>query len=328
MSYDKNDIDMYYERYEDEMLSPSNFEVMKMINQSTGEESYFDPMTFCLYDKDFQKSEQLRNPDEMGFPRERGCREYEGVRQINHKPMMNWGNFLWINGQSAENILGGLTRDEKAKFLMLCTKANKKGMIKLKDRDTTTSGDGDSEIPSRYDDPLIEKMCDLKVFGRSKSGELILPPCITLGGSLNCMSKYKNWPGHFTRMYDRAIREIYNNEQSRYVLGIIVDLLKFVNRKYNVLCFNAEETVGSSIKPLHEKQITELFGVDPSKSSAFMDDLLSVAFKLDGYAQTIFAPSWLDFDGVPARSVFVNPNVFFAGIFEDKDDILDLFMKW
>lgn len=110
-----------------------------------------------------------------------------------------------------------------------------------------------------------------------------------------------------TRVFDDAIRKLY--EESKAIehkkLGLFIELIPYINFKFNILCFNPKEEVEKLIKPMNMKEVCEIVGYNKTQSSRLKKDLFNI--KVNGkYAIGLFETG-------AGTSLVINPNIFYAG---------------
>lgn len=66
--------------------------------------------------------------------------------------------------------------------------------------------------------------------------------------------------------FTKSVRTAYQENKAED-LGIIYRMLPFVNRRYNTLCHNPDESVAELVRPLKAKELAEILGVSASDFS-------------------------------------------------------------
>lgn len=109
----------------------------------------------------------------------------------------------------------------------------------------------------------------------------------------------------FIRIFNNGIEQIYNNCTSRQhkQLGILIQLLPYVNYHWNMLCHNPEESDPFKIKRLTISEIGKI--LDYSKEKDLEKELLK--YKVNG------TPIIAIFKTATGRTIYVNPRIFFKG---------------
>lgn len=109
----------------------------------------------------------------------------------------------------------------------------------------------------------------------------------------------------FIRAFNNGIEELYNNCTSRQhkQLGVLIQLLPYVNYQYNMLCHNPEETDPFKIKRLTIGEIGTILNY--SKEKDLERELLK--YKING------TPVIGIFKTGIGRTIYINPRIFFKG---------------
>lgn len=108
------------------------------------------------------------------------------------------------------------------------------------------------------------------------------------------------------RMIEESIREIYEKAKStehRY-LGLLIQILPYVNYEYNILCKNPNETEPTKVKPLTLKELAIKLGY--KNSTDLKKALLNL--KLSGENVSLIAET-----DTLKRGVVINPKLYYKG---------------
>ena len=109
----------------------------------------------------------------------------------------------------------------------------------------------------------------------------------------------------FIRMYDKAIKEIYESATAREhkKLGLLVELLQYVNYSTNILCINPKESNINFLEAVSVKDLTEKFGY--SRIAMFKKTLFDIT--VQGEKAIMVAT-------IGGKDIIVvNPKVFYKG---------------
>ena len=109
------------------------------------------------------------------------------------------------------------------------------------------------------------------------------------------------------RMFDDTIRELYKNSlpKEHKTLGLLIDILPYVNYKYNVLCENPNESEPELIEPLTISKLGEKLGIDKSHCSRLKNKLKNITVNNEPVIGF-----WEDKLG---KSIWVNPKFIYKG---------------
>lgn len=126
---------------------------------------------------------------------------------------------------------------------------------------------------------------------------------------------YSDKKQRYVRVYIDNLRKLYLSvPQSKHVyLGYIFQLIPYINREWNVICYNPDETAEDTILPMSVGDFCELVGYKRSQASRFIKAYRDVKFEWNGANQS-FLGYFYSGDGSKADMMFfANPNIFFAG---------------
>lgn len=109
------------------------------------------------------------------------------------------------------------------------------------------------------------------------------------------------------RMFNNSIQELYQKALPREhkKLAILLDILPYINYKYNIICYNPTEENIELIKPIKMPDLCEMLGYDRSNSSRIKKQLFSLRVngeKVIGLWQV-----------ENADALLVNPRVYYKG---------------
>lgn len=112
------------------------------------------------------------------------------------------------------------------------------------------------------------------------------------------------------RMFNEAIQELYNKSLPREHkrLSILLEILPYINYKYNIVCYNPTEENVELIKPIKIPDLCEMLGYERSNASRLKKQMFSLRIcneKVIGLWEI-----------ENANAIIVNPRVYYKG----KDD--------
>lgn len=123
----------------------------------------------------------------------------------------------------------------------------------------------------------------------------------------------KNKNVEVVRMFDDAIRELYENSLPREhkKIAMLLEILPYINYKYNVVCKNPRETNIELIEPLKMVEVCSLLDYDKTNSSKLKNSLFSLTAGNE-YVIGMFEKGC-------GKAIYVNPRVYYKG--GDKEGI-------
>lgn len=92
-------------------------------------------------------------------------------------------------------------------------------------------------------------------------------------GSLKGMQKVD-----FTRIFNNGIKELYENSNPREhkKIALLLEILPYVNYKYNILCRNPQEQERDNLDIINITELCEIVGYNPKNTSRLKKDLFAI----------------------------------------------------
>lgn len=130
----------------------------------------------------------------------------------------------------------------------------------------------------------------------------------------------------YIRVYINNLRKLYLSvPQSKHVyLGYIFQLIPYINREWNVICYNPDETDEDAIIPMSVGDFCEIIGYNRTNASRFMKEYRDIKFDWNGYHQSFLGYFYNYEEDKGNMKFFANPNIFFAGNDYNRVKILKL----
>lgn len=115
----------------------------------------------------------------------------------------------------------------------------------------------------------------------------------------------------YTRVYIDTVRALYNQTPSRShkLLGMLFRLIPYINKEWNIVSHNPNETLLEAVKPMTLGELTTTLGYDSDNASKLKRDMLSITTK-NGYRAVAFVQAEQD---TRKMKIFVNPQVIYGG---------------
>ena len=117
----------------------------------------------------------------------------------------------------------------------------------------------------------------------------------------------------YVRVYVDTLRNLYRSvPQKKHVyLGYIFQLIPYINREWNIICFNPDETDEDYISPMRVGDFCEIVGYERKNAARFIKEYRDIKFEWNGDTQSFLGYFYED-DKAEMR-FFANPNIFYAG---------------
>ena len=120
----------------------------------------------------------------------------------------------------------------------------------------------------------------------------------------------------YMKIFCECVRKLYRGSKgnSHKYLGYIFQLLPYVNREYNILCWNPTETKRRKVDCMNLLDVCELVGFDKHNVERLFNALAKQQFDIDGcrdgYFRLLCKPNSRDFR---TADILINPHLFYSG---------------
>lgn len=144
------------------------------------------------------------------------------------------------------------------------------------------------------------------------------------GGDIVSFAKRNTY---ITRLYVDGIRRLYESAtvRSHKTLSYLFRVIPFINREYNVVCFNPLETDKRKIQPMSLSQMAECLSYEQSNASRLYKILKEITFIVDNQRVRAMRYVTSEIGNYDKYSVFINPKLYYAGSKWNEVEILGEF---
>lgn len=241
-----------------------------------------------------------------------------------------YGNFIWhiysISRENFPNIKpSNITRLMYiATYLTyegyLCTGNNKP--CERKNLQTLLN------LSSTETDRFYNEMVSNEIFEIRDNRIYINQSIFSKGSIVNAdVAKLASNNQYITRLYVDGVRQLYKKAtpRSHKSLSYLFQLIPYVNREYNICCYNPLETDLNKIEHITLGEFCEILGYTPQNSTKLCSALFDPKFTINDKEQT--AIGYVATKGLQkeAYTMFVNPAVYYAGSDWNKVKVLSKF---
>ena len=196
-----------------------------------------------------------------------------------------------------------ITRQYLFRFIYLCTYMNYNNLLSdgrklYKSKDLKMLLKLSNTEYKRTEKYLLENK--LIIYTDSDNIEINNKFCVK--GKIN-----KNKNVEVIRVFDDAIRELYENSLPREhkKIALLLEILPYINYKYNVVCKNPKETNIELIEPLKMTDICKILDYDVTNASKLKKSLFSLTVGNE-YVVGMFEKGC-------GKAIYVNPRVYYKG---------------
>lgn len=265
--------------------------------------------------------------------------ELQDKKALKKMEYQEYGNFVWGKYQVSQPYVEQLSGATITRLMFLATYMDYDGAL----IDDNYGGKGNARDYLTTKD--IQKLLRLqdKTFARFWSelqdnnliseinDKIYLSQEMFAKGKVNkkALSVMADKDYYITRLYSNAIRDIYTKSKTttHTALSYIFRMIPFVNRKYNVLCFNPLEEDFSKIKYMTVGDFCDQVGYDRGNATRLFHELYKPTFVTEKGEQV--AVRYVSGKNLRKESfyIFVSPRVYYAKTEYDRcqiNEILEL----
>lgn len=130
-----------------------------------------------------------------------------------------------------------------------------------------------------------------------------------------------------TKVFVNSVRHLYlaTDKGMHQYLGYVFMLIPYVNREWNIICHNPDETERDKIKPMSVGEFCDAVGYDRKNANRMIENFHSITFNWHGRKQR-FCSFVYEKDKAEMR-IFCNPNIFYTGKHFEQVETLGVFFK-
>lgn len=250
----------------------------------------------------------------------------------------SWENngFIWlILSDAMRNLLISNTHDICKLMYLSCTMDYDGKIVKSgKSNDTATKRDIESVlgIKETARKQFVKTMIDLCCINQRDSGLYVGEHLFRRGTLPNrLISEVQKSGGRIFRTYASSIGELYwkkNSKGDSSALRYLVAMVPYIHSKYNILCFNPDETNPERILPMNFSDFCDQIGYDRTHVSRMSRIVAKTAINDKKRAELSIIRCKPKEFGIKKSCIFVNPRIFFAGNYDSLLIIQQIFAKY
>lgn len=276
------------------------------INTSTGEATEMINITV-------PKGSIWRTPKQQQAAKEfKEAKKRQEEKEIYRRLTKNsLGNFFFV---LADNAFANLPPQTVTKLMMLCTYLWYDNTLRLSPKTTMKKSDIQNilrlskkatyafwhEIENKY---IIERdkklyIADSKHIFRHK-----------------IQRNHKSEFIHYQKIYNKAIRNLYNNISIRKhrQIGYIFKLLPYINLEFNIFCKDPFVSEFKHIEALTIKDLCNLIGYNVTQSSRLLKELQSLKYEHNNHAEYLLSCVQNNSNENAYDKIFLNPHFLYNG---------------
>lgn len=159
-------------------------------------------------------------------------------------------------------------------------------------------------------------LCNEKIF-KIKCGKYKINEELFSKGALNSfdIARMTKDDKYIMRVYINGVREMYikATPSSHKTLSYLFQIIPYVNRQYNIVCYNPLETNLKKIKPMTLGGFCRILGYDETHSSRLFSVLFEPMFTTEYGTQSAVRYVATKSTAKKTYNIFINPRVYYAG---------------
>lgn len=289
---------------------------------SNGEKQFVNPVTGELLE--VRGSVYIETAEQRQQRREYFRKQQEA--QIEHQRIesqyVEYGNFIWYFYRINQVNFSNLSESYLVRLIYLASYVDYQGVLK-KNRNT---------VLRKVDLPKILDISDreaIRFLNKIQQENIVLIQNMN-GKESICLNRDLFFKGKLSReflqmiamsdkdimrLYIDGIRNVYLRTipTSRKKLGYIFKLIPYINKKYNIVCHNPNETERTQIKPMSFGEICTLIGYNKNQEKRLLKDLLKIQFTSEGQTYSIIQYLVYSTSSGTQTMTLVNPKIYYAG---------------
>ena len=249
---------------------------------------------------------------------------YENINNSdNQKKMLRTnnkelGDFVWSNYRISDEYINIAKPSSLTRLVFLSTFLSYDGALKYNNSKPLTSASilKELKLSTREYSRFMNEMKALKIMYEEDGLWKINPNIFYKGKIPQDPVGLSDERIYCMRLYCKAVREIYRQSAPRYhkTLSYVFQIIPYVNRNYNIVCWNPLETDIEKIECMSLGDFCDLIGYDRSNAKRLMKTLFDPMFELDnGRVTSIINMVVVKFGEVDTYRIYINPRVYYAG---------------
>lgn len=241
----------------------------------------------------------------------------ENAKIINQK-YSEYGNFIWNIYEIKRQFFPQLKSSNITRLMFLSTYVNYDGYLLYNKRTIMNKNNMFKllNISKAEFNRFYKSMFDNNIL-YIKDNKIYINKNMFGKGKLNnkTIAKLSKEDKYITRLYIDGVRTLYNKStpRSHKTLSYLFQILPYVNRQYNIVCFNPLEEDLNKIQNMSLGEFCETIGYSKHNSGQLFKYLFEPQFMINGKltnAMRYVVDKGLD---KSTYSMFINPRVYYAG---------------
>jgi len=290
------------------------------VNPNTGEVMDYDGKTVYI-----QTLEERKRTKEY-FKKQK--EKEKKAQQINEQ-YKEYGNFVWSVYNINQQLFANIKPSNITRLMYISTYLNYKGYLMYNQRTVMTKKNM-SELLRLSDRGFIyfyKDMIDNNIL-QIQNNKIYINHDLFGKGSLpkNQIAKFVQNDKYITRLYIDGVRAFYDISTSRShkTLSYLFQILPYVNREFNIVCFNPLEEDLDKVQCMSLGEFCNTIGYDYHNVKQLQKKLFDTTFTINGKITTAIGCVNTGLSNSDCK-IFINPKVYYAGNQWDKVEVFKKF---
>ncbi|WP_169008924.1 hypothetical protein [Faecalispora jeddahensis] len=227
-------------------------------------------------------------------------------RKTQHEEIhKDYGAFIWLLFEYSKELLPNIKPASLSRLIYLSTYLNYKGYLSFDNNVAITR----KNIQEKLN---LSKNVFSAFWKELKDNQILTDKCglVYLNPNIFCKGKASNIDSDFTRICVKGVRDIYEHTEPKAhkQLSYIFRILPYVNRRYNIVCYNPQETDITQITPMKVTVFCEIVGYEANHAADLIKKLGQCK-----YADKAILKYLCDRCEPDNCRIFINPKVYYGG---------------
>lgn len=235
-----------------------------------------------------------------------------------NKQYETYGNFIWTVYSMSQKNYVQLKPSSLTRLMFISTYLGYDGYLELRNHNPITKNRlkelmklSNGEFYNFMNELVKNKILYIK------DDKLFINHDLFIKGSLksNIVGEIYTNRQAITRIYINAVRSLYNmaTPRSHKTLSYIFQVMPFVNRQYNVVCFNPLEEDMDKVNAMNFGEFCDAIGYDKQHAKRLHDVMFKPKFLVKGEEKCAIKYVSDEDSKQLNNHIFVNPRVYYAG---------------
>ncbi|CAB1251992.1 protein of unknown function [Ruminococcaceae bacterium BL-6] len=268
------------------------------------------------FNEPFYAESEIERQQKIDAVKKKQNREFQLLR-INDQ-YKDYGSFIWAIYSMSKRNYDKLKPSNLARLMFISTYLNYNGFLEIKNNVPMTKNDlkGLMKLSNGEFYNFINELSVHKIL-YTKKDKLFINPNLFIKGKLKSELVGEIYANQqvITRIYINAVRKLYNRATpcSHKTLSYIFQVMPFVNRQYNIVCFNPLEENPDKIRAMSFGEFCDAIGYNRDHSRRLYNVMFKPKFMVGKEEKCAIKYFSGEDSKLLNNHIIVNPRVYYAG---------------